>query len=238
MLMASRSEWAVGKGPLTAAFLGMMIAPNVLAVYSQAFFLGPLEQEFGWSRVEISFGITLLIAALTVSAPVAGFVADRVSIRLLVAGSALACAVNFFLLSKATSSLLSFYLPMTMIAIVGAGCSTPSFSRIVASRFRKHRGAALGIAMSGTGVVTIVMPIFLGPFIVSNGWRSGYLALAVFELVAAFVFLLLLREPAEVEAAHAPAQVSSSKDAPGMTLREAARTSHFWLWPFCFSCCN
>lgn len=234
MSAGSRSEWAVGKWSLTAAFLGMMIGPNVLPVYSQAFFLGPLEQEFGWSRIEVSFGITLLIAALTVSAPIAGFVADRVSIRLLVAGSALACAANFAMLSQASSNLLSFYAPMTLMAIVGAGCSTPSFSRIVASRFKRHRGAALGIAMSGTGVVTIVMPIFLGPFILSNGWRSGYLALAGFELLAALTFLWLLREPEQVGPTQVLAQEPSNLDAHGMTLREATRTSHFWLLAFLF----
>ena len=229
----SLSEWRNGKWPLTAAVLGLMIGPSVLPVYSQAFFMGPLEQEFGWSRIEVSFGVTLLIAALTISVPVAGYLSDRVPIRFLVAGSALAVAANLVFLSRASANLLSYYVPMTLMAVLGAGCSTPSFSRIVASRFRKHRGAALGIAMSGTGVATIVMPIFLGPFILSNGWRSGYLAMAAFEVVAAVSFLWLLRDPAPVEAG-AGSQSQAPTVASGLTLREAARTSHFWLLAFLF----
>lgn len=234
MAAGSRSEWSAGGWPLTAAFLGLMIAPNVLAVYSQAMFLRPLEQEFGWTRIEVSFGITLLVAALTVSAPIAGYLSDRLPIRLLVAGSALAVSANFFLLSRASASLLTYYVPMTLMAVIGAGCSTPSFSRIVASRFRKHRGAALGIAMSGTGVVTIVMPIFLGPFIIANGWRAGYLVLAAFELVAAAAFLWLLREPAPADGENGPVTEAPGVGASGATLREAAGTPHFWLLAFLF----
>ena len=228
-----QSEWRTGKWGLTAAVLGMMIGPSVLPIYSQAFFLGPLEQEFGWSRIEVSFGVTLLIAALTVSVPVAGYLSDRVPIRFLVAGSSLAVAANLIFLSRASANLLSYYIPMTLIAVLGAGCSTPSFSRIVASRFRKHRGAALGIAMSGTGLVTIAMPIFLGPFILRSGWRSGYLAIAEFELVAAVAFLWLLRDSAPTEAGVRP-EPRVPDTAPGLTLREAAGTSHFWLLAFLF----
>ena len=231
---ATQSEWSVGKWPLTAAFIGLMVAPSVLPIYSQALFLGSLEQEFGWSRIEVSFGITLLIAMLTLSSPIAGVLADRISARILAAGSALALAGCFFLLSRATNDLLSYYVPMTLMALVGAGCSTPSFARIVASRFRVHRGAALGIAMSGTGAVTIVMPLYLGPLIISSGWRTGYLALAAFELIAAVAFLWLLKERASVADADQPVQIQTNVSVVGMTLRQASKTAHFWLLAILF----
>lgn len=222
----ARSEWSTGKWPLVAGFLGLMIAPSVLPVYTQTLFVASLEQEFGWSRVEVSLGVTCLIAALALSSPIAGLLADRLPIRWLVAGSALMMAVNFLLLAQA-SSLLTYYLPMTLMALLGGGCATPSFARIIAGAFRKHRGTALGIAMSGTGAVTIAAPIFLGPFILSHGWRSGYLALAALELGAALAFLWLLRDrpgPGQPEEGASDAAVHA-----GATLREAAATTHFWL---------
>ena len=87
--------------------------------------------------------------------------------------------------------------------------------------------------MSGTGLVTIAMPIFLGPFILRSGWRSGYLAMAAFELVAAVAFLWLLRDSAPTEMGVRP-EPPAPDTAPGLTLREAAGTSHFWLLAFLF----
>ena len=234
MTVNLRSELLPGKWSLTAAFLGMMVAPNVLAVYTQALFLQPLEQEFGWTRVEVSFGVTLLILALALSAPVAGYLSDRLPVRWLVVGSTLVVAANFFMLSRATGNLLSYYLPMTLMSLIGAGCSTPSFSRIVVTHFSKYRGTAMGIAMSGTGVVTIVTPIFLGPLVISSGWRIGYLALATFELLAALVFFFLLRNTGAGGRKRAPHDEVTSSFRSSMTLKEASATSQFWLLAILF----
>jgi cyanate permease len=68
-----------------------------------------------------------------------------------------------------------------------------AYSRLTVSTFHQHRGLALGIALSGTGLGAMLVPTFLVPFITAHGWRQGYAALAMTSLLAILPVWLLLR---------------------------------------------
>jgi MFS family permease len=50
-------------------------------VYLLGVFMQPLEREFGWSRAEISSGMTIASVVSVFSAPLMGYVIDRVGAR-------------------------------------------------------------------------------------------------------------------------------------------------------------
>src|SRR5437899_10344096 len=64
---------------VSAPSLSMSI--GTLAVYSFSLFVKPLSMEFGWSRGEISFAMTLTNLTVTLISPFLGHLADRYGSR-------------------------------------------------------------------------------------------------------------------------------------------------------------
>ena len=72
-----RGEFSRGWKVLVASLLGTACGASPLPFNTIGFFIDPLQAEFGWSRTEISLGITIygLLAALL--APVFGMCSRR-----------------------------------------------------------------------------------------------------------------------------------------------------------------
>jgi MFS family permease len=178
---------------MIACLIGNAIGLHTLPPFTIGLFIAPLQQEFGWSRTSISLGITIITIGTALSAPLVGIVVDRLGERLLIATGMLALAAGYFGLSLMTGSIARFWAIMALMALLGAGCTAVTLSRIIVSLFDRHRGAALGIALIGTGLSGALAPIALSPVIASGGWRAGYQALAlVMTIGLTIVFVLLL----------------------------------------------
>jgi MFS family permease len=114
-------------------------------------------------------------------------------------------------------------------ATLGAGTLPITFTRTVNRWFDKHRGLALGFAMTGTGLFGVLCKPFLAWVIADYGWRAGYFSLGLLPLCLAIpAALVLFREPTD-EAAVAQAQAEVSEPLPGMTKAQALRHWRFWL---------
>jgi MFS family permease len=192
-----------------------------------AVFLTPLVNEFGWSRAQVSTLVTALALSAGLSAPLVGWLLDRVEARLLmVVGAALAGVACL------GASLSSSYFPILCSYVVlglGVGAATLlPCSLVVANWFSDRRGAALGVTFAGTSVGGMVMTLVANYAIAYGGWRAGYVALALPMLFLAIPLVLLTvqtRPPGE-----SSLSVAERADAlPGLELRPALRTRSFWM---------
>jgi MFS family permease len=121
------------------------------------------------------------------------------------------------------------------MSAAGMATSAIPFAKLVTSDFIRHRGLALGIAMSGTGFCALVAPPYAAYFVETFGWRAGYAALGLLPLLIAMpASLLFIRNPkfadsqAEaVELAKAPASPEEPA-APDISLRSAITGYRFW----------
>jgi len=107
------------------------------------------------------------------------------------------------------------------------------YSKAITAWFDKQRGLALGIATSGVGLGTFLLPQLAQLFIASFGWRAAYIAIGATTWVLAFAAIgIFIREPPgyleRLRAARA-----AGADGPqlwGMSTREAVTgTRQFWL---------
>ena len=76
-----RSEFAGGWKTLLAGFLGTMCGASPLPFNVLGFLLAPLEAELGWSRTQVSLGITIFGVTAALLSPVYGGLADRHGVR-------------------------------------------------------------------------------------------------------------------------------------------------------------
>ena len=126
---------------------------------------------------------------------VSGPLADRWgSRRLAVAGMLLTGAG--LALASAARSLAEVYAAYGLGVGLGVGCSYVPVLGAVQRWFVRRRGFASGLAVSGIGVGTLVMPPLASFLIEVLGWRNAYLVLgALAAVVGTGMALLIENDP-------------------------------------------
>jgi MFS family permease len=214
---------------LVASLLGTACGASPLPFNTIGFFIDPLQAEFGWSRTEISLGITIygLLAALL--APVFGRMADRYGVRPVALGSLAAFGVVFASFALIPGSLAWYYFVWVLVGLVGIGSTPVTWTRAVNVWFYRHRGLALGLTLMGTSVSAVLLPMITVALLEWQGWRAAYAGLALLPLLVALpIGLLWFREP-RPEERPAELRAASSAGLPGLSLPEALRSRGFWL---------
>ena len=228
---AGRSEFRLGWKVLVASLLGVAFGASPLPFNTIGFFIDPLQQEFGWTRTEISFGITIYGVLGALLAPAFGWLADRYGVRKVALGSLTIFGLIFASFSVIPGNLLWFYALWTMIGLFGIGSTPITWSRAINLWFFRQRGLALGLTLVGTSVSAMLLPFITTQLIGQVGWRGSFAFLALLPLAVALPLgLLWFREPRDHERPPEVAAVGAA-ELPGRTVGEAMREKRFWiLW--------
>lgn len=211
---------------VAVGFIALLFGVNTMNILFNV--LTPiLVSEFGWTRGDISFGLSIFTVFDGFSLLAVGFLIDRFGIRIAVP-MILVFAFGIVLLSQMSGSLINLYILCVLIG-AGAAASTPTiYSIVVAAWFEKNRGIALGILNVGLGLCGTLTPFFINFVLEQWGWRSVFvvtgLAAAILPFIA-YGFVLKMPPDWEVERRLA---VERGKLA-GAPVREIAKQHQFWL---------
>ncbi|MFB7032211.1 MULTISPECIES: MFS transporter [unclassified Streptomyces] len=211
---------ATGWRTAAASAIGLACGPSVLLVMSFGAFIAPLHREFGWGVPAIALGASILSITVMVISPVQGVLVDRFGGRRLVLVSSPLFGLSLMAMYFLPDSLPVFYLAWVLIPLCGLGLWPVSYLRLTAGWFERRLGLALGIANSGIGVGTVLVPIATTVLIGQFSWRAAFLGLGAAALIAFPVAYFLLAEPT-------PRRAGVGAD--GDTLRTAATRRPFWL---------
>lgn len=231
MAAAPQNEFRLGWKVLVASLLGTAFGASPLPFNTIGFFIDPLQREFGWSRTEISFGITIYGMLAAFLAPVFGWLADRYGVRRVALASLTLFALVFASFAIMPSALWAFYLLWVLVGLFGIGSTPVTWSRAINLWYFRQRGLALGLTLVGTSISAMILPFLTTTFIAEFGWRASFALLSLLPLAIALpVGLLWFREPRPEER---PPEIGAgaTSDLPGCTLAEAMRLPRFWiLW--------
>ncbi len=191
-------------------------------------FFPHLLKYFGWKRAQLS---TLQGAALPLSAglsaPLIGWLLDRVEARVVMVAGAIMTGVSFLIASRVDSFGPLFGAYILLGVGIGASTLLPC-SLVIANWFGARRGLAMGLTFAGTSLGGAAMTM-VGSFAIERGgWRAGYVALAIpmFVIVVPLIILVVRTRPPQAEGV----TVAQASDAlPGFELREAFRCRSFWM---------
>ncbi len=232
MTVQERQGWILVAGLFVTLLLIFGSGYNTSGV-----FVTPLLKYFGWSRAKVSGLPAVLAVSAGLSAPLIGWLLDRVETRVVMAAGAIISAASFALASRANS-----YPPMLAAYLVlGVGLTAATLlpaSMVIANWFGARRGIAMGVTMSGTTAGGMLMTLVANHAIARGGWRAGYEVLAApMVLVAVPVIWLLVRtRPAADDPGVSVADAAARL--PGLEVGPALRTRSFWtisLANFCFA---
>jgi nitrate/nitrite transporter NarK len=232
------AEWRAHWPIAVAAMAGYSMIG--LQSYGISPFVAPLEQEFGWTRSQVMLGVSISNAVGIFLNIIIGLIVDRFGSRRVALTGLIVKSSAFALLATATGAVLNWTLLWVLIAIGVVLVQSTVWMRALAQFFDKSRGFAFAFALSGTSIMSIVLPPYATWLILTYGWRAGFVALGATWLAVALPLVFLFfrdrhkprpaagAEPAEAEAPAAPL--------PGITFREGLKTKPFWLLVISFGC--
>ena len=211
--------WAVAG----AAFVGVMTSFAPIVPYTFSLFLNPLHAAFGWKREAI--GGTFALAAITVAvvSPGIGILLDRFAPRRIILPSILIFALALASLSRLGPNIAQFYLTFFVLGLVANGTAQFAYTRTMLTWFRRRRGFALALILTGSGVGSIFIPPVTQWAIEHHGWRSAYVLLGGIALLGFPLAALLMRNRPSmaIYGDHVPST--------GITVGAALRSLAFWV---------
>lgn len=174
-----RRNWAV----VLSGALGFALAS--VTVYSLGPFIAPLEAEFGWSRAEITSGMTLYSVLGILLTPIMGVAIDRYGPRRIALYGIFGYFLSFAALSLTTNSLFVWLSLWFVLAIFSAPMKPTTWTAGVSSVFDSGRGLAISVMLCGAALGSSLTPILSTWLIDAYGWRTAYIG-----VIASFVLLV------------------------------------------------
>ncbi len=181
--------WLVVAGAFAVTFVGFGSA------YSFGAFLAPLQQDFTASRGSVSLVFALAGFLYFALGVISGPLADRWGSKRLAVAGMLLTGLGL-VAASAARSLIEVYTAYGLGIGLGVGLSYVPVLGAVQRWFVRRRGFASGLAVSGIGVGTLVMPPIAAALITAVGWRGAYLVLGCgAAIVGAGMALLVENDP-------------------------------------------
>jgi MFS family permease len=231
------------------ATVGLALGPSVIANLTITGYITPIEREFGWSRVDVSFAFTIVAYMIVLMSPLQGFLVDRFGPRKVVLTSIPLFALSLAAIYFTPPNLYVYYLLWAIVPVAGIGLWPLGYLQAVTPWFDRKLGLALGCANAGIGVGSTLLPMFvIAPIIAAGaadsglmmqivtvgglfpyaGWRSAVLTLSLMVLFISWpVVAYCLRDLS-------PAEVAARKEAGaaksfGLSFQQARREPTFWM---------
>lgn len=190
-------------------------------------FLAALLKAFNWSHARVGSLIGGLALAVGISAPIAGWLLDRIEARW-VMGTGAIMAVLGLLAASSSHTFGALFMAIILLGI-GLGAATwLAASLVIVNWFPDRRGMALGLVTFGMESGGMVMTLAVGSTIAAYGWRTGYFIVAIpaLLLVAPLLLFVVRTRPANTSSQSVASQVEAL---PGYEVGEALRTRAFWM---------
>ena len=215
--MESRQAWIVVWA--TFVCLGLIFGVS----YSFAAFFESFAKEFSAQRADVSWIFGLCGLVYFVLGALAGLLADRWGPRLVCMLGMLLISLGLFWTSLA-QSLSSVYVSYGLLVGLGiAFVYTPSIAA-VQPWFSKRRGLASGIASSGVGAGTLIVPVCVSFLLAEMTWRDALQVMSASVLLLGLAAGFLLKRAPSLEPL-------LNGELAGLPLLEALRTPTFkWLY--------
>lgn len=218
-----RRNWRL----VLAATLGMAMGMPTIPFYTIGVFAPIFAAEFGWPFSTIFAGLALMTVAMLLGGPFVGAVIDRNGPKTVALVSLPCLGVAYMTLAAADGSLALYFGSWALISFLGLGATSAAFTKVINGAFERRRGLALGIVLSGTGLLAFVVKPFAQALIDLAGWRVAIVAVGALPiLVAAPVVLWGLADRAAPPAAGCEARRA---EATGLSVRAALRSRPFWI---------
>jgi predicted MFS family arabinose efflux permease len=200
--------------------------------------LKSITDEFAIGRTVLGLTVAVYLGVMSACMFLAGRLADRLSVRAVLAWGLIVSAAGMSLMCLMTAPWQLFALYGVVFAVGNGVASITPVSLMVSRAFPDKAGLANGVASAGMSAGQLVIIAMFALILAHFGWRHVF----VWGGLAHLVLLPLVLWAVPRDAASRDARSNGGKAAVdksgGMTLRAAARTRQFWLLVGVYALCG
>ncbi len=229
-------EWKANWPLVLSASVGFSFFSIMLAAAS--LFVVPLGKEFGWTKTEMSLGVTISTFTTALLGPFLGMLVDRYGTRRLALPGLIATMAVIAAYSTLQGPIWQWYLLWLIFGIVAVTIKSTAWTAAVVGVFKQSRGLALGLTLAGTAVAGMIIPPLSIWLIGEVGWRASFVWLAVgwggvaFLLCYACFFDIHDQQARRAKANPLGTDTASAVALPGLTRREGLLDTALWRLAF------
>lgn len=232
-----RGNWPV----LVVAFSCLLFGFSAPA-FALPFLFTEVIDEFGWTREQATLLASAKYLTGAVAALIVGRFVDVTGVRLallLTIGTGALALVTFIWVPNLTF----YYLSGVLMGFSGPGAMV-AVKVLVSRTFHAAQGTAMGFALLGTSVGSVIVPLIISALIGAFGWRYGMAAMSLGVWLVAVPMLFLkfftngmidknaaprIVNPSPAQIAERKAQRAATLTASRAALRQLMRGRSFWL---------
>lgn len=223
---------------MLAVAIGMALATMPSQTVLVALWNEPIRRDLGLSLTSISaaYSIGTIIAALPLT--FVGRIADRMGLRFTVGIVSLAYASAFVLLREA-AGIITLGIGFFLIRLLGQGATGMLSGHAIAMWFERRLGSAHALlTLLGFAAGSAVMPLPTAWLLANYGWQTAMLVFAamIALLTIPSVVFLFRNKPEDIgqhldgdPVEHAQRSAGPLPGDPAFTVRQALRTSAYWI---------
>jgi predicted MFS family arabinose efflux permease len=228
--LTAKQEWKANWLLVVAASVGVsffsFMSPGL------GLFFDSLHAEFGWSRTEMTIGMTFGAIITVCGSPFAGSLIDRWGSRKLAIPGLILTSAAISGFSFANGSIVQWVALWLAFGIITLAIKTTIWSTAVAGVFSTSRGLALGVTLSGTALAQVIVAPLGNWLIETQGWRAALIWLGLgwgsVALLFSLFFLYDIHDHRRAATKANGGVAAEIPDLPGLTLAEAWRDSSLW----------
>ena len=211
--------------------------------YAFGLMLKPMTDDLGWSRSELSLALAAFMLVSALAMPFAGRLADRYSIRTVLAAGGLVVALGIGLTGQVQSHWQLFIAYGLVYAVGHAATAIPTVSVMISRWFVRRRGLANSVAVSGNAIGQLVIITVLASLLSSLGWRTSYAVLGAANLVIVVPLVLAAARSRPPESCCTPShEGESGADSPtppaATPFRTVLASRELWLLIAIYGVCG
>lgn len=222
---SGRGEFATGWGILLAATIGTAVTGVHFPVTGAM--MNPLHEAYGWTRGQIGLSLTMAAIISAIVHLPTGILVDRFGPRRILIPGTIAFGLCIALFGLAGPALWTWYGAYAIFSAAVIPASAFVWFNAVVRHFQKQRGLALAIALTGSGILTAIMPALILDLVGNYGVRGAYFVMAAcagaLTFASALIFIPRHFGGAGETGDHAPTPAADKAERHAIL-----RTSRFW----------
>jgi MFS family permease len=234
---------------LFSAFLILFFVQGARTVIGVMF--KPVIAELSLSRSTLSLAAFINMAVFASTLTIIGKYYDRYGAKRVLKVSSLFLALGYIGIAG-VHSIWSFIILYGILAALGfGGTSIPLFAALIGKWFFRHRGLAISMAIAGGCLGQFVLVPLASQFVSTFGWRISFAIIGAAMLVVnlPLIYFLIKEKPEDMnlkpyglnegQCATSDVAISAADTGrPDSGLRDAMRTSSFWLFLIVMFACG
>jgi MFS family permease len=184
----SRKGWVA----VICGFVSMFICFGI--VYSFGAFFDSMSSEFNTSQSATSAVFSITTFIFFTGGILSGMAADRFGPKPVLICGGLTMGFGLYFTSL-VNSLWMGYVTYGLGVGIGVACGYVPMLAVVGAWFERHRAAALGVAVTGVGLGTLVVAPLAAYLINHYGWRQTYVIFGISSVIGLFLCAFLTPRP-------------------------------------------